>query len=342
VTSSRRGGITSKAQLDSLASDEKLLRRQSSTSGVGSPPTKTSQEQISPLKPSSTHLPSLRRSSSDQSFLRSSSFSTSRNNSLSTQGTGRFPTLPSSKQTSSSRTLRSSIYSSSASSLWSPTSEETDIYRINILSNLHYCTYGCKDQSFKRKLDWMHHEEQFHEPPIIHTCLLHVSDTLSSDPCPARLCVSTLNLDHLAHFHNSFSCFDRPAVTIERYQTEKADVLLEHLNERHGLDLETFPDYWSSESCRKTKWWCGFCRGMLKSWKERADHISLHFTREGCTTDAWIDLSHVPFPAIVEDTNQSRGLMVKELSLGGQFSLAQLRRLSVVKESHKNESDDEM
>jgi hypothetical protein len=151
-----------------------------------------------------------------------------------------------------------------------------------------------------------------------------------------------MNSDHLANFHSSFACFDKPAVSIERYQTENADLLLEHLRERHRLDFETFPDYWSSESRRKTKWWCGFCRGILKSWKERADHISLHFTREGSNMDTWKDLSNIPFPAMQEDTNHKDASMVKELSLGGQISLAQLRRLSVVKENHKDESDDEI
>jgi hypothetical protein len=326
----------------------KTLRRPSSTSRIQTLSTQTSQEHTLALKPSSAYLPSLRPSSSYQSFLKpSSSRSSSRRNSLSTQSSDDYPTLPLSRQTSSSQTLQSSIYSSfkgtssSASSLWSPTSEETDVYRINILSNLHYCTYGCNDKSFKRKLDWIRHEEQIHEPPVIHTCLLHVSETLSSDPCPARLCVSTLDASHLAHFHESFSCFDKPAVSIERYQTEKADLLLEHLKERHGLDFETFPDYWSSESHRKTKWWCGFCRGILKSWKERTDHISLHFTREGLTMEVWKDLSNVPFPVMAEDVNPTGGLMVKEVSMG-DLSLAQLKRLSVVREDQKDESDEDV
>jgi hypothetical protein len=345
---SRRQGITSKSQLIAQKSSGRPLRRRSSASRISTPSAKTSQEHILALNPSSAYLPSLRQSSSNHSFIRSSSLSSmSRNKSLSARRTDDDPILPLSRQTSSSRTLRTSIYSSSkgtfssASSLWSPTSEETDIYRINILSNLHFCTYGCKEMSFKRKLDWIQHEEQMHEPPIIHTCLLHVSDTLSSDPCPARFCVSTMNSDHLAHFHNAFSCFDKPATSIERYQTEKAGLLLEHLRERHGLAFETFPDYWSSESLRKTKWWCGFCRGILRSWKERSDHISLHFTREGFKMDAWKDLSHIPFPAMSEDPNSAGGLMVKELSLGGQFSLAELRRLSAVKEQRGWESDEE-
>jgi hypothetical protein len=160
VRSSRRQGITSKSQLRAEVSDDKPVRRRSSTSRIDALSSNTSQENILALKPSSAYLPSLRQSSSYQSFLRSSSAtSTSRSNSLSTQRTHDYPPLPLSRQTSSSRTLRSSIYSSSkgtsssASSLWSPTSEETDIYRITILSNLHFCTYGCKDKSFKRKLD---------------------------------------------------------------------------------------------------------------------------------------------------------------------------------------------
>jgi hypothetical protein len=145
---------------------------------------------------------------------------------------------------------------------------------------------------------------------------------------------------HLAHFHDSFSCFDKPAVSIERYQTEKADLLLEYLRERHGLGFEMFPDCWSSEFQRKIKWWCGFCRGILKSWKESRVHISLHFTREGLAIEVWKDLSNVPFPVMVEDANPTGVLMVKEVSLGN-LSLAQLKRLSVIKADQKDESDGE-
>jgi hypothetical protein len=62
---------------------------------------------------------------------------------------------------------------------------------------------------------------------------------------------AALRLNHglrLANFHDSFSCFDKPAVSAESYQSEKADLLLEHLGERHGLDFEMFPDSWSSEA----------------------------------------------------------------------------------------------
>ena len=58
--------------------------------------------------------------------------------------------------------------------------------------------------------------------------------------------------------------------------------------------------------------------------------------------EAWRNFSHIPFPAALEDTKPMDGLMVKELSFGEQFSLAQLRMLSVVRENQKDESDDEM
>jgi hypothetical protein len=58
--------------------------------------------------------------------------------------------------------------------------------------------------------------------------------------------------------------------------------------------------------------------------------------------ETWKDLSHIPFPAVSEDTKLRDTYMIKELSLGGQFSLAQLRRLSVVRENQKDESDDEI
>jgi hypothetical protein len=209
---SKHRGITSKSQSIAQRHGGKSLQRQSSASRISALATRTTQEHISALHPSFAYLPSLQQPSSNQPYLRSPSLiSTSRNNSLSTQRTDNDPILPLSRQTLWIRTLRSSIYSSSkgtpssASSLWPPTSEETDIYRVNILSNLHFCTCGYKEKSSRRNLDRIQHEEQIHKSPIIHTYLLHVSVTLSSDPCPVQLCVSTLNVDHLAQLHNSLS-----------------------------------------------------------------------------------------------------------------------------------------
>jgi hypothetical protein len=139
----------------------------------------------------------------------------------------------------------------------------------------------------RRANPWFAHDSHLFTP-----CLGHA---LLGSTSRAPLCFNH-GCSHLAIFHNSFSFFDKPAVSIERYQTENAELLLEHSRERHGLDVETFPDYWSSESQRKTKWRCGVCQGVLKSWKERAHPTSLHFTREGAKMKAWRDLSHVSFP----------------------------------------------
>jgi len=58
--------------------------------------------------------------------------------------------------------------------------------------------------------------------------------------------------------------------------------------------------------------------------------------------EAWKDLSDIPSPAVLGDRSSTGGLMVKESSLRGQFSLAQLRRLSVVKQNQRDESNDEV
>jgi hypothetical protein len=58
--------------------------------------------------------------------------------------------------------------------------------------------------------------------------------------------------------------------------------------------------------------------------------------------ETWKDLSNIPFPAALGDRSSTGGLAVKELSLRGQLSLAQLRRLSVVKQNQRVESDDEV
>lgn len=58
--------------------------------------------------------------------------------------------------------------------------------------------------------------------------------------------------------------------------------------------------------------------------------------------ETWKDLSNIPFPAALGDRSSTGGLAVKELPLRGQLSLAQLRRLGVVKQNQRVESDDEV
>jgi hypothetical protein len=106
-------GITSKSQLIAQRHGGKSLQRRSSASRISTLATRTSQEHILALNPSSAYLPSLRQPSSNQPFLRSPSLiSTSRNNSLSSQRTDSDPILPLSKQILLNRTLQWSIYSS--------------------------------------------------------------------------------------------------------------------------------------------------------------------------------------------------------------------------------------
>jgi hypothetical protein len=128
-----------------------------------------------------------------------------------------------------------------------------------------------------------------------------------------------MDSEHLDHYHDSFTCFEKSTLSIERYQTEKSDLLLEHLKTRHGLDLDSFPDYWSSESNRKMKWHCGFCGGILKSWRERTDHVSLHFTREGVMMDKW---ENEILESFAQDT----------ITRGRELPRSMQKRLSVVRE----------
>lgn len=85
--------------------------------------------------------------------------------------------------------------------------------------------------------------------------------------------------------------------------------------------FEDFPDSWGVKSEVKMCWKCGFCGGWMRSWKERADHVSLHFTREGRVTNEWQYVVNVP--KVVED------LTMKPVVEIGANSI---KRLSVVKE----------
>ncbi|KAE8445447.1 hypothetical protein EG329_013337 [Mollisiaceae sp. DMI_Dod_QoI] len=226
-------GASSRSYTFVTSQHNEFSKRSSSSRRPNTLVTQRSAEQISTLGPSLAFLATLRPSSRSKSVF--------------TQKCNNYPPL--SRRTCSAQNLRSSLMLPAlgspliGSSLWSPTSEETDIYRLNLLSSPHYCTYGCKDKSFQRKSDWIKHEEQAHDPPVLYTCLLHVSETLATDPCPAESCVSTMDTAHLAYFHDSFYCFEKPSPSVERYQTNNLDLLLEHLDCRHGLRFETVPDY---------------------------------------------------------------------------------------------------
>jgi hypothetical protein len=123
-----------------------------------------------------------------------------------------------------------------------------------------------------------------------------------------------MDSEHLAHYHDSLSCFERTPASIERYRTTTAESLLKHLLDRHGVLFETVPDSWIMPSERKIGWRCGFCGGLLNTWKERGDHISIHFTREGKTMADWRVVVNVPKP-VDERKSKSDDLKIKRLSV---------------------------
>ncbi|EMD64658.1 hypothetical protein COCSADRAFT_36034 [Bipolaris sorokiniana ND90Pr] len=144
------------------------------------------------------------------------------------------------------------------------------------------CTFCC--DTFKTKYDWTRHEKSLHLNMEEWVCTPHGASVVL--PLTGRVhCAYCSALDptptHLQQ-HNHEVCGDGQSTP--RIFRRK-DHLVQHLRLVHGLDTLPLIDDWKLESGPITSR-CGICDAVLRSWDERADHLTAHF-REGKTMDDW-------------------------------------------------------
>lgn len=156
------------------------------------------------------------------------------------------------------------------------------IKNLNDPERIFKCTFCC--DTFKTKYDWARHEKSLHLNMEEWVCTPHGASVVL--PLTGRVhCAYCSALDptpsHLQQ-HNHMAC-DNGQSTPRIFR--RKDHLVQHLRLVHGLDTLPLIDDWKLDSAPVTSR-CGICDASLRSWDERADHLSAHF-REGKTMEDW-------------------------------------------------------
>ncbi len=110
--------------------------------------------------------------------------------------------------------------------------------------------YWCTscEEPFIEKYDWKRHEETYQERRFMFQCNL----------CSA---IYFLEKDFLHHHETRHNC-----------ETCQRDGHLEAAKQKRQA---------------RTGWGCGFCTHFSKDWRERCNHIALHFEKDGKTMAQW-------------------------------------------------------
>ncbi|KAJ5099870.1 hypothetical protein N7532_006871 [Penicillium argentinense] len=142
------------------------------------------------------------------------------------------------------------------------------------------CTF-CTD-SFTAKYDWQRHEKSMHLILDQWTCSPHGGVTEENGILRCVFCsAANPNRDHL-ETHNYISCQEKSPQ--ERTFFRK-DHLNQHLRLMHNAKFQRCMDKWHS-SITEIRSRCGFCGSVLRTWKDRVDHLAGHF-KNGANMAQW-------------------------------------------------------
>lgn len=154
------------------------------------------------------------------------------------------------------------------------------------------CTF-C-DQTYKKKYDWARHERSVHLPGLdLWICSWpvalgqpHTIWPVGEGEARCVFCGAASPTEEHIGSHEFDACAARPVS--ERRFTRK-DHLWQHLRKFHQCcrwsgwepDLSLLHHRQDAVHSR-----CGFCPATLDSWKDRVEHLAVHF-RAGLTMDSW-------------------------------------------------------
>jgi hypothetical protein len=164
----------------------------------------------------------------------------------------------------------------------------------------YMCTFRC-GKRFKRKYDWVRHEEAVHFPQEIWVCC--ANEVPSFGNCP-YCSTESPDRSHLEG-HGFDACKAR---SLEQRTFYRRDNFVAHIHKVHG-NGEKHPTagfgclknsgYGCSDLADKWKRQappispddpvlkCGFCGVRLSTWETRRDHISNHFVTENRDVSSW-------------------------------------------------------
>ncbi|KAJ5226366.1 hypothetical protein N7468_007591 [Penicillium chermesinum] len=142
------------------------------------------------------------------------------------------------------------------------------------------CTF-CTD-SFASKYDWQRHEKSMHLILDMWTCSPHGGVTEESGTLRCVFCfIPNPDKDHL-ETHNYISCQEK---SIQERTFYRKDHLNQHLRLMHDAKFQPCMEIWQS-SITEMKSRCGFCGALLHTWKDRVDHLAVHF-KNGANMSQW-------------------------------------------------------
>jgi hypothetical protein len=164
----------------------------------------------------------------------------------------------------------------------------------------YMCTFHC-GKRFKRKYDWMRHEEAVHFPRATWVCC--ASEVPSLKNCP-YCSTESPDVSHLEG-HGFDACKAR---SLEQRTFYRRDNFVAHIHKVHGngdkhpttrfgclknsgYGCSDLADKWKRQappiSPDDPVLKCGFCGVRLSTWETRRDHLSNHFMLENRDVSSW-------------------------------------------------------
>ncbi|KAI1965310.1 hypothetical protein LOZ58_001156 [Ophidiomyces ophidiicola] len=146
-------------------------------------------------------------------------------------------------------------------------------------ARIYQCTF-CTD-TFPTKYDWQRHEKSLHLALDKWTCAPHGGVVTENNKSLCAFCRHPdPDDDHLGS-HNFQICQEK---SIQERTFYRKDHLNQHLRLMHNAKLGPWMCQWKSATT-EVKSRCGFCSSTFATWKERIDHLAVHFK-------AGMDMSH--------------------------------------------------
>jgi hypothetical protein len=147
-------------------------------------------------------------------------------------------------------------------------------------ARIFQCTF-CTD-SFPAKYDWQRHEKSLHIALDKWTCALQGAVLSLCGELYCTFCRAKNPDNEHMESHNFSACQEK---TIQERTFYRKDHLTQHLRLMHNAKFDPWMEHWKSGTA-DIKSRCGFCGSTFTTWKDRVDHIAMHF-KNGADMSQW-------------------------------------------------------
>lgn len=161
-----------------------------------------------------------------------------------------------------------------------PAIPQTTLQKKSRGARIFQCTF-CTD-SFPAKYDWQRHEKSLHIALDKWTCALQGAVLSLNGVSYCTFCrAKNPDNDHM-ETHNFSACQEKSFAERTFY---RKDHLVQHLRLMHDVKFDPWMEHWKSGTT-EIKSRCGFCSSTFSTWKDRVDHIAMHF-KNGADMSQW-------------------------------------------------------